>query len=122
MVSLDLFSSQPAYAGCGNFNAYGWSVDVSTGKTVEVFEIGEVSTCGNMHNSFASFSKDNFEFGWAICYLPTSCESGWQPNTLYVYIDGRRETGEANPLGSLRSDGLCVQQSESQMKYCWKPI
>ena len=116
---LELVFSLPAHAGCGTFSANGWSVDATTGEPIDTFGTGEVATCGNTSSSFASFVQSDIRFGWSICYQ--NCADGFQPNVLYVEVGDTREAGETIDQGSASSDELCVQQSESQIQYCWKP-
>lgn len=119
MTALELVFSLPAHAGCGTFSADGWTVDATTGETIDTFGTGEVATCGNTYGSFESFVQSDNRFGWSICYQ--DCADGFQPNVLYVEVNGIRETGETIDQGEASSDGVCVQQSESQIQYCWKP-
>lgn len=118
MAVLDLVFSLPAYAGCGTFSANGWSVDAATGETIDTFDSGDVSTCGNTSGSFSSFVQADIRFGWSICHQ--NCADGFQPNVLYVEVDDTRAVGETIDQGGASSDELCVQQSESQIQYCWK--
>ncbi|MEM9218085.1 MAG: hypothetical protein AAGD25_27555 [Cyanobacteria bacterium P01_F01_bin.150] len=118
LVSLDLIFSQSAYAGCGSYSASGWSVDTLTEETIETFDVGEITECGNVSGSFASFRQEDQSFGWSICYQ--NCVEGWQANVLYILVNDTREVGEVINLGDTASDGLCVQQSDSHIQYCWE--
>lgn len=117
-ASLDLVASKPAYAGCGNYSANGWLVNASTGETITTLGTGEVAECGNMSGSLAYFNKQGFNFGWEICYQ--HCQDGWQPNTLYVEVNGTRRPGKVIDPAPNSSDSSCVQPSGSQIQYCWE--
>jgi len=105
-----------AEAGCGEFRARAYSIQLST-QAKSPIDQGLVTECGNMNGNLQYFKGRKLDFGWVNC--TENCEEDFRPGEIYVRV------GKAFKPGSRQRDGLrktCVQQFGSAIMYCHEQL